>query len=113
MIVKGIMPYIYLAAAIFCEVIGTMLLPLSENFSKPLPSFALIAAYILAFYFLTFALQTIPLAIVYATWSGLGVLLISILGYVLYDQTLQWQSIVGLFLIVTGVILVNSFASVE
>lgn len=107
------MSYIYLAVAIFCEVIGTMLLPLSENFSKPLPSLTLIIAYILAFYFLTFALQSIPIAIVYATWSGLGVLLISILGYIIYDQTLQWQSIVGLFFIVIGVILVNSFAMVD
>ena len=107
------MSYIYLAVAIFCEVIGTMLLPLSENFSKPLPSLALIIAYILAFYFLTFALQSIPIAIVYATWSGLGVLLISILGYIIYDQTLQWQSIIGLFFIVIGVILVNSFAMVD
>tara|TARA_A100001011_G_C14198279_1_gene794512 strand:- start:221 stop:544 length:324 start_codon:yes stop_codon:yes gene_type:complete len=107
------MSYIYLAVAIFCEVIGTMLLPLSENFSKPLPSLALIIAYILAFYFLTFALQSIPIAVVYATWSGLGVLLISILGYIIYDQTLQWQSIVGLFFIVIGVILVNSFAMVD
>ena len=107
------MSYIYLAGAILCEVIGTMLLPLSENFSKPIPSVASVTAYILAFYFLTFALQSIPIAIVYATWAGMGVLLISILGYILYDQTLQWQSIVGLFLIVIGVILVNSFASVE
>ena len=107
------MSYIYLAVAIFCEVIGTMLLPLSENFSKPLPSLALIIAYILAFYFLTFALQSIPIAIVYATWSGLGVLLISILGYIIYNQTLQWQSIIGLFFIVIGVILVNSFAMVD
>ena len=107
------MSYIYLAAAILCEVIGTMLLPLSENFSKPLPSLALIIAYILAFYFLTFALQSIPIAVVYATWSGLGVLLISILGYIIYDQTLKWQSIIGLFFIVIGVILVNSFAMVD
>ena len=107
------MSYIYLAVAIFCEVIGTMLLPLSENFSKPLPSLALIIAYLLAFYFLTFALQSIPIAIVYATWSGLGVLLILILGYIIYDQTLHWQSIVGLFFIIIGVILVNSFAIVD
>ncbi|MFL3013314.1 MAG: DMT family transporter [Candidatus Neomarinimicrobiota bacterium] len=107
------MSYIYLIVAIFFEVIGTMLLPLSENFSKPLPSLALIIAYILAFYFLTFALQSIPIAIVYATWSGLGVLLISILGYIIYDQTLQWQSIIGLFFIVIGVIFVNSFAMVD
>ena len=104
------MSYIYLAVAIFCEVVGTMLLPLSENFSKPLPSFALIVAYILAFYFLTFALESIPIAIVYATWAGLGVFLISIFGYIIYDQTLQWQSILGLSFIVVGVILVNSFA---
>ena len=107
------MSYIYLIVAIFFEVIGTMLLPLSENFSKPLPSLALIIAYILAFYFLTFALQSIPISIVYATWSGLGVLLISILGYIIYDQTLQWQSIIGLFFIVIGVIFVNSFAMVD
>ena len=107
------MSYIYLAGAIFCEVIGTMLLPLSENFSKPLPSFALIVAYILAFYFLTFALESISIAIVYATWAGLGVFLISILGYIIYNQTLQWQSILGLSFIVVGVILVHSFARVK
>ena len=107
------MSYVYLACAIVCEVIGTMLLPLSENFTNPFPSFGLVVAYVLAFYFLTFALQSIPIAIVYATWAGLGVLLISILGYIIYDQTLKWQSILGLFLIVIGVILVNSFASVE
>ena len=107
------MSYIYLAGAIFCEVIGTMLLPLSENFSKPLPSFALIVAYILAFYFLTFALESIPIAIVYATWAGLGVFLISILSYIIYNQTLQWQSLLGLSFIVVGVILVHSFARVK
>ncbi len=102
--------YIYLAGAIICEVIGTMLLPLSENFSKPLPSISLILAYFLAFYFLTFALESIPIAIVYSTWAGLGVLLISILGSLLYGQVLQWQSVLGIILIVLGVVLVNSFA---
>ena len=102
--------YIYLAGAVICEVIGTMLLPLSENFSKPLPSISLLVAYILAFYLLTFALEGIPIAIVYSTWAGLGVMLISILGNLLYGQPLQWQSILGLILIVIGVILVNSFA---
>ena len=90
-----------------------MLLPLSENFTKPLPAFGLVVAYVLAFYFLTFALQSIPIAIVYATWAGLGVFFISILGYMIYDQVLQWQSILGLFFIVIGVILVNLFAIVE
>ena len=107
------MSYIYLSGAIFCEVIGTMVLPLSENFSKPIPSFISIVAYVLAFYLLTFALESIPIAVVYATWSGLGIFLISFLGFTVYGQTLQWQSILGLLFIVAGVVLVNSFASVK
>ena len=102
-------PYIYLVGAVAFEVLGTMLLPLSKNFTKPVPSIALLIAYILAFYLLTFALEGIPIAIVYSTWAGLGVMLISILGNLLYGQALQWQSILGLILIVIGVILVNSF----
>ena len=66
-------------------------------------------AYILAFYLLTFALEDIPIAIVYSTWAGLGVMLISILGKFLYGQVLQWQTVLGLILIVIGVILVNTF----
>ena len=107
------MSYIYLSGAIFCEVVGTMVLPLSENFSKPIPSLISIVAYVLAFYLLTFALESIPIAVVYATWSGLGIFLISFLGFTIYGQTLQWQSILGLLFIVAGVVLVNSFASVK
>ena len=107
------MSYIYLSGAILCEVIGTMVLPLSENFSKPIPSSISIVAYVLAFYLLTFALESIPIAVVYATWSGLGIFLISFLGFTIYGQTLQWQSILGLLFIVAGVVLVNSFASVK
>ena len=107
------MSYIYLSGAILCEVVGTMVLPLSENFSKPIPSLISIVAYVLAFYLLTFAMESIPIAVVYATWSGLGIFLISILGFTIYGQTLQWQSILGLLFIVFGVVLVNSFASVK
>ena len=105
-------PYIYLLGAVVCEVIGTMLLPMSKNFSKLIPSIALLVAYILAFYLLTFALKEIPIAIVYSTWAGLGVMLISILGKFLYGQVLQWQTVLGLILIVIGVILVNTYAAV-
>ena len=105
------MVYIYLLIAIICEVFGTMLLSVSENFTKPIPTIGLSIAYILAFYFLTFAMKSIPVAIVYATWSGLGVFCISILSYFIHGQALQWQSIFGLFLIVSGVILVNTYAS--
>ena len=107
------MAYVYLFFAVISEVIGTMLLPVSENFTKPIPTIGLTIAYILAFYFLTFALKSIPIAIVYATWAGLGVFLISILGYFIYEQALQWQSILGLILIVFGVTIVNTFAQVK
>ena len=104
------MSYIYLAIAILCEVIGTMLLPVSQNFTKILPTITLSLLYILAFYFLTYSLKSIPIAIVYATWSGLGIFSISILSYFIYGETLQWQSIIGLFFIITGIIIVNIFS---
>ena len=102
--------YIFLVGAIFCEVAGTMLLPVSQNFTKILPTLALSIFYLCAFYLLTFAINKLPIAIVYATWSGLGIFTIAILGYIFFKQTLAWQSIVGLFLIVIGVILVNSYS---
>ena len=101
--------YLILTVAIFFEVAGTMLLPVSQNFTKIIPTTALTVFYLLSFYLITFVLDKIPIAIVYATWSGLGVFTIAILGYVFFKQILSWQAILGLFLIVTGVILVNSF----
>ena len=101
--------YIYLIAAIFCEVAGTMLLPVSQNFTKLIPTIVLSAFYLTAFYLLTFVVNKLPIAIVYATWSGLGIFTIAIMGYIFFKQTLAWQAILGLFLIVVGVILVNSF----
>tara|TARA_Y100001935_G_C16895758_1_gene309262 strand:- start:53 stop:385 length:333 start_codon:yes stop_codon:yes gene_type:complete len=102
--------YIFLFGAIFCEVAGTMLLPASQNFSKLVPTLALAIFYLTAFYLLTFVVNKLPIAIVYATWSGLGIFTIAILGYIFFKQTLAWQSILGLFLIVIGVILVNTFS---
>ena len=101
--------YIFLIGAIFCEVAGTILLPVSQNFTRLVPTLALATSYLVAFYLLTFVVNKLPIAIVYATWSGLGVFTIAILGYVFFKQTLAWQAIAGLFLIVIGVILVNSF----
>ena len=102
--------YIFLVGAIFCEVAGTMLLPVSQNFTKLIPTVALSIFYLTAFYLLTFVTNKLPIAIVYATWSGLGIFTIAILGYVFFKQTLSWQAIFGLFLIVVGVILVNTFS---
>ena len=102
--------YIFLIAAIFCEVAGTMLLPVSQNFTKVVPTIALSIFYLSAFYLLTFVVNKLPIAIVYATWSGLGIFTIAILGYIFFKQSLSWQAILGLFLIVIGVILVNHYS---
>tara|TARA_E500000178_G_scaffold107094_1_gene106880 strand:+ start:791 stop:1108 length:318 start_codon:yes stop_codon:yes gene_type:complete len=101
--------YLFLIIAIFCEVAGTMLLPVSQNFTKIIPTIFLSIFYICALYLLTYVVDKLPIAIVYATWSGLGIFTIAILGYIFFNQTLSWQSVIGLFLIVIGVILVNSF----
>ena len=101
--------YLFLIGAIFCEVAGTMLLPISQNFTKLIPTALLTVFYLTAFYLLTFVVNKLPIAIVYATWSGLGIFTIAILGYVFFKQTLNWQTILGLFFIIIGVILVNSY----
>ena len=103
--------YLFLIGAILCEVAGTMLLPISQNFTKIIPTAALSIFYLIAFYLLTFVVNKLPLAIVYATWSGLGIFTIAVLSYIFFKQSLSWQAVIGLFLVVIGVILVNSFTS--
>ena len=102
--------YLILIVAIFFEVGGTMLLPVSQNFTKIIPTTTLAVFYLLSFYLITFVVDKIPIAIVYATWSGLGVFTVAILGYIFFKQSLSWQGILGLFFIVFGVVLVNSFS---
>ncbi len=104
------MAYLYLAGAIVFEVAGTMLLPVSQNFTRLLPSIVLSLAYLLSFYLLTFAIREIPIAIVYASWAGLGVFLVALLSLIFYQQALPWQALLGLVLIVSGVVLVNSYS---
>ena len=103
--------YLFLSGAVFCEVAGTMLLPATQNFTRLVPTSILAVCYLLAFYLLTFVVNKLPIAIVYATWSGLGIFTIAILGYIFFKQSLSWQAVLGLFFIVLGVILVNSFSS--
>ena len=91
------------------EVLGTMLLPLSNNFTKVLPTLILILSYLTSFYLLSITVQKLPLSVVYASWAGLGVFSVTILSYVIYKQTLTLPVIIGLFLIVIGVTLVNIY----
>ncbi len=102
--------YAFLVGAVLFEVCGTMLLPATKNFTKILPTTALAIFYLTAFYLLTFVVNKLPIAIVYATWSGLGIFTIAILGYIIFKQTLSWQSILGLFLIIIGITLVNIYS---
>ena len=81
--------YLFLTLAILFEVAEIMLFPVSQNFTRVTPTAGLIFAYTLSFYFLTFDLQAIPIGIVYATWTGLGIFLIAILGNVFFDETLS------------------------
>jgi small multidrug resistance pump len=103
--------YAILLVAIFCEVAGTMLLPVSNNFTKIVPTVCLALFYLTSFYLMTFVMDKIPIAIVYATWSGLGVFTIAILGYFFFKQSITWQAIIGLMLIVAGVFLVNVYST--
>ena len=101
--------YLILFAAIAFEVMGTMLLPASQNFTKMLPTTILLISYGVSFYFLALVSQKLPLSIVYASCAGIGVFSVAILSYVFYKQTLNWQTIIGLFLIVIGVTVVNLY----
>ncbi len=103
--------YLFLVGAIVCEVCGTMLLPVTQNFTKIIPTVFLGVFYLSAFYLLTFVVDKIPIAIVYGTWSGLGIFTIAILGYIFFKQTLSWQALLGLFLIIVGVVIVNIYTS--
>ena len=99
-----------LGGVIVCEVIATTLLQKSEQFSKPLPTAAMVVFYVVSFYLLSQALKGVPLGIAYAVWSGLGIVLVSLIGLVVFGQKLDLPAIVGLGLIIAGVVIVNLFS---
>ena len=103
--------YIYLFFAIIFEVTGTLMLPISKNFTKPIPSIIIIGLYIFSTYLMTFTLDYFPIGIVYAIWSAMGIAIVAIISYFIYSQSLQWQAIFGLILIIAGVILLNLFSA--
>tara|TARA_B100000287_G_C20648996_1_gene786160 strand:- start:994 stop:1377 length:384 start_codon:yes stop_codon:yes gene_type:complete len=103
--------YLLLFIAIAFEVLGTMLLPASQSFTRLVPSTILIISYALSFYLLALLSQRMDLAIIYSSWAGLGIFSVAILSYVIYKQTLNFQTVVGLFLIVIGVTIVNIYKS--
>ena len=102
--------FLFLFVAIIFEIIGTSVLKLSEQFTKVIPSIISIIAYITAFYFLSLTLKTIPVGIAYAIWSGVGIVLISVIGLVYFKQSLDLPAILGLGLIIAGFIIINIFS---
>ena len=104
------MGYFYLAVAIIAEVIATSALKASDEFSKLVPSVIVVVGYGVAFYCLSMVLKTIPVGVAYAVWSGLGIVLISIVGLVMFGQKLDLAAIVGMVLIVSGVVVMNVFS---
>lgn len=97
----------YLTFAIIAEVLATSALKAAEGFTRPLPSLAVVIGYGVAFYLLSLTLKTLPVGIAYAIWSGVGTGLIVLLGWLLFGQTLNFQVLSGLVLIVAGVVVVQ------
>lgn len=105
-----LMKYLLLSIAIVAEVIATSALKASEGFTRLWPSVLVVLGYSIAFYCLSVTLKQIPLGIAYAIWSGLGIVLISIIGLVAFKQKLDTPAIIGLLFIIAGVIIVNVFS---
>ncbi|MEH6305353.1 multidrug efflux SMR transporter [Olivibacter sp. CPCC 100613] len=104
------MKYLFLLLAIVLETVATASLKASEQFTKPFPTIITILGYIAAFYFLSATLKSIPIGIAYAIWSGIGIVLISVVGALLYKQTPDWPMVVGIVLIIVGVVIINLFS---
>ncbi len=101
------MVYLYLAIAIILEVIASSALKASQEFKLLMPSILSVLGYLGSFYFMTLSMRKLSLATVYASWSGLGIVLITVVSVVIYKEKIDFPAVVGLSLIVTGVLVMN------
>lgn len=104
------MNWLYLGIAIVTEVIGTSALKSSDGFTRLLPSVVVIVSYVISFYLLSLTLRSIPVGIVYAVWSGVGIVLLALIGAFFFKQTLDTAAIIGIGLILAGVLVLNLFS---
>ena len=102
--------YVYLAVAIVAEVIATTALRAADGFTQLWPSLISIVGYVVAVYFLSLTLRSMPVGIAYAIWSGVGIVLISLAGWLIYKQLLDLPALIGMGLIMAGVIVINLFS---
>lgn len=103
--------YAALTAAILCEVAGTTFLQKSEQFTRLVPTMAMAAFYACAFYLMTLALKAMPLGVVYALWSGVGIVLTAVIGATVFKQSLDTPALVGIAMIVGGVAVIQSLST--
>lgn len=103
--------YIHLILAIITETIGTMALQASAQFSRFWPSVLVVIAYAASFYLLSLALKVIPVGILYAIWSGLGIVLIAGMGYAVFGQKLDLPAVLGISLILLGIVVIQVFSN--
>ncbi len=99
--------YFHLGVAILAEIVATSALKASNGFTRAIPAMVAVAGYVVAFYFLSLALRSIPLGIAYALWSGVGIVLLAAIGWIWYRQSLDAPAVVGLGLIVAGILVIK------
>ncbi|MBO6538632.1 MAG: multidrug efflux SMR transporter [Rhizobiaceae bacterium] len=104
------MNYLYLGIAILFEVVATTALKQTDGFTRLVPSLLAVTGYAFAFYFLSLPMRTLPVGIIYALWSGIGMVFIAGIGWVLFHQSLDLAAIVGIALIISGVVVLNLFS---
>jgi len=104
------MKYLYLAIAIVAEVVATSSLKASAEFTKLVPTVVVVVGYGIAFYLLTLVLRSIPVGVTYALWSGLGIVLVAIVGAIAYREVPDTAAIMGMGLIIAGVVIINVFS---
>ena len=104
------MNWLYLGIAIVAEVIATSALKSAEGFTRLAPSLVVLVGYVTAFYFLSLTLKTIPVGLAYAIWSGVGIVLIVLIAWLVLGQPLDAPALIGLALIIAGVIVINGFS---
>ena len=107
------MPWLILFIAIVAEVIGTSALKASAGFTRLWPSIVVVAGYATAFYCLSLTLKTIPVGVAYAIWSGAGIVLVSLIAWLVFKQSLDLPAIVGMGLIVAGVLVIQLFSQTQ
>jgi len=105
------MDWVYLAIAILAEVAATSALKATQGFTRPQALLLVVAGYSLAFFCLSLTVRTIPLSVAYALWSGVGLVLLALVGRFVYDQRLDRPAMLGLSLILAGIVVLNLFSN--